>query len=75
MHALKPEQPELSLRVFALAFIAGTKNLEKEHAMDCRIAECTLEGVKFEKKRGLKSTPFQELAKNYEGWGISSFIF
>jgi uncharacterized membrane protein YbaN (DUF454 family) len=61
--------PMFASSIFLLAFIVGTKNLEKETELDTRIVNCTLEGKR------IKSTYFLELARSFEGWGLITFVF
>jgi hypothetical protein len=67
--------PIFAIPVFSLAFLAATKSWEKDNKLDVNIAECILEGIKLEKKRGIKAAYFQDLADSYEGWSMWGFAF
>lgn len=68
--------PIFGIPIFALAFLAGIKNLEKENKIDVRITQCAIEGIEMEKKRQwLKSSYFQDFVKSYEGYRIWVFAF
>lgn len=65
----------IALPVFALAFLAATKFIEEDNALDVRIAESILKGIELERKMGLNSFYFQDLANNYVGLNMWIFGF
>ena len=62
-----------AIPVFVLAFLAATKFIERDHALDVRIAESIFEGIKLEAKLGMKSQYFRDLANSYAGWNMWIF--
>lgn len=64
-----------ALPVFALAFLAATKFVEEDNALDVRIAESILKGIQLERKKGLNSLYFQDLANSYTGLNMWIFGF
>ncbi|MEI6242341.1 MAG: hypothetical protein WCP39_02925 [Chlamydiota bacterium] len=61
--------------LFTLAFLLGTKNLEKENEWDARIAKCAIKGIFLEKREKVPTQFFHNFVKSYERTGMFSFAF
>ena len=68
------QNPFFPCSLFFLLLLIGIKDLEKELALDKKIIENTLKGVKLES--GLRNSIFfRETAKSYEGALLFGFVF